>query len=81
MCYKFKKTIRYGIDSDTTENMKLCLCYYATHVNHKELNWEKTSERIYWKDKYKEDKGCFRKITRNYEKERGLSKKSSPVKI
>lgn len=57
---------RYGINSDKnqTGDSKLLLCCFATKVDEKELDWEKTSERILWdKQNHK-----FKKSTRNYKK-------------
>ena len=64
---KYEKTLRCGIPSDEKqEGKKLLLCYYVTHVNNTELEWNKSSERISWDKK----KGIFKKTTRNYKKER-----------
>ena len=64
----FCTATRCGISSDKTqeEGKKLYLCYYLTHVENEELNWQKTSERIAW-DKKSEK---FKKSTRNYLVER-----------
>ena len=58
---------RFGISSDKNqEKEKLFLCYYATNVNGKKLNWDKTSERIAWNKKME----VFQKQIRNYRKDR-----------
>lgn len=62
---------RFGIQSDKdTTNMPFELCFYIASINGKQLDedWSKTSERIGWDKKGKK----FRKITRNYKKDRGL---------
>ena len=64
----FKTTTRYGISSDETQEggKKLYLCYYLTHVENEELDWQKTSERIAWDKKGER----FKKSSRNYMAER-----------
>ena len=59
---------RFGISSDKNQekDKELFLCYYATYVDGKELNWDETSERIAWNKK----SGVFKKQTRNYRKDR-----------
>ena len=59
---------RFGISSDKNQekSKELFLCYYATYVDGKELNWDTTSERIAWNKK----SGVFKKQTRNYRKDR-----------
>lgn len=68
--YKLKSTTRCGITSDLHQEKgkELYLCYYATKVNGNELYWENASERVSWDKK----KRVFRKITRNYKKERNF---------
>lgn len=68
--YKFEKDLRCGIDSDKKQEVgkELYLCYYATFVNGKELQWDKASDKISWDKK----KGKFINSTRNYKKERGF---------
>lgn len=63
-----KQTVRYGINSDkNSESGNLPkLCFYATHVNGKILNWEMTSERIAWDKPNKR----FKKTHRNYKNDR-----------
>ena len=59
---------RFGISSDKNQEKvnELFLCYYATYVEDKELNWDQTSERIAWNKK----SGVFKRQTRNYRKDR-----------
>lgn len=67
---KFAKDLRCGIDSDKNQekDRRLNLCYYVTRIDGKEIEWEAASERISW-DK-KNDR--FKKVTRNYKKERNF---------
>ena len=71
-----------GIDLHRTENEEcvstdngqvkqnpLLLCYYASKVDKKTLDWTKTSEKITW-DKKNEKQGVFKKTTRNYQNDR-----------
>ena len=66
--YELKSATRFGISSDKNQEKgkELFLCYYATDVKDKKLNWDTTSERIAWKKK----SGVFKKQTRNYRKDR-----------
>ena len=66
--YEFEKAIRCGIKSDENqeEGKELFLCYYATSVNGKNLQWDKASERIVCDKK----NGEFKNKTRNYKRER-----------
>lgn len=68
--FTFETTTRCGIKSDLKQEKgkELYLCYYATSVNNKNLQWDKASERIAW-DKSKKR---FTNQTRNYKKERNF---------
>ena len=68
--YEWEKVLRCGIPSDKEQesDKELYLCYYATFVDGKKLQWDNASYKISWDKK----KGIFKDSTRNYKKERNF---------
>lgn len=68
--YEWKNDLRCGINSDKKQEVgkELYLCYYATFINDKKLQWDKASERIEWDKK----NGKLKNKTRNYKNERNF---------